>query len=79
MSLTACGSSNVNDNKSSKRVYQQQPHYNNTARGGYSSGYYYGNAYQNQPVSRYYSNPYDIAPRNYRPYYDTDYYYVTPN
>lgn len=32
----------------------------------------------NTPASRIYQNPYAPAPRNYYPYYDSDYYYIPP-
>ena len=31
-----------------------------------------------QPKSRMYRNPYKMAPKNYYPYYDSDYYYIPP-
>ena len=31
-----------------------------------------------RPYSRAYSNPYARPPRDYHPYYDSDYYYVPP-
>ncbi len=64
--------------------YQQPVPYAQPAR---QDGYYYsqppayyngGYQYQQQPASRYYSNPYAIPPQNQYPYYDGDQYYVPP-
>ena len=42
--------------------------------------YYQPTGYENfyRPDSGLYQNPYQQAPRNYYPYYDSDYYYVPP-
>jgi hypothetical protein len=58
-------------------VYYDDGYYNNP-NGNYNRQV--PRRYENfrAPASRIYQNPYAPAPRQYYPYYDSDYYYVPP-